>query len=268
MDVLVYVDTDPSTEARCRAALELVRVCGGHITCLQVTSPMPLMSNEPFGPADLLAGKSGLAQRQRDSLRAAVESQLGPTGVNWTYRSLNGDPIRALTEQTRLVDMVVLNSNRVPSLLNGVTPSAGEVVSRLPVPVMAIPAGDLVFNAGGPALIAWDGGAQCGQAIRSARDLLRAATAIFIVTVGREKTDVRAESAREYLAHHQLHAEVLTLPDVGQSISASLLEAAHTYRAGYMVMGAYGHSRARELLLGGVTREILASSPVPAVMAH
>ncbi|HEY4548110.1 MAG TPA: universal stress protein [Pedomonas sp.] len=268
MDLLLYIDTDPLAEARYRVAVELVRVCGGHIECVQITSPVPLMSSEPFGSADILAGKAVLAQRHKDTLRAAMETRLGPSGISWSYRQLDGDPGRVLAEQVRLVDLVLLNAIRLPSVLNGSALSAGEAVSRLAVPVMAVPAGEGVFNAGGPALIAWDGSAQCGHAIRGSLELLKAAPTIYIVTIGREKTDAQAERAREYLAHHGLQAQVIALPDVGQPISAALLEAARTYQASYLVMGAYGHSRARELLLGGVTREVLANSPVPVVMAH
>lgn len=268
MDILLYVDTDPTTEARCRVALELVRVCGGHIECLQITSPLPLMSSEPFGTADLLANKAVQAQHHKDALRAAMEARLGPTGVSWSYRALDGDPARVLAEQVRLVDLVLLNAARMPSVLNGAALSAGEVVSRLPVPVMSVPARDIPFDPAGPAMIAWDGSAQCGHSLRGALELLRAASGVFIVTVGREKTEVEAGRARDYLAHHRLESQIVNLPDVGQPISASLLEAMQTYRAAYLVMGAYGHSRARELLLGGVTREILASSPVPVLMAH
>ena len=268
MDTLLYVDTDATTELRCRVALELARICGGHIECLQVTANLPLMSNEPFGAADLLASKATEAQRHKGTLRAAVEARLGATGVSWRYRALDGDPVRMLVDRARLVDLVLLNATRQPSVLNGATPSAGEVVSRMQVPVLAIPAADVTFNAAGPALIAWDGSAQCSHAIRGALELLRAATMIAIVTVGQEKTDAKAEHAQEYLAHHRLQSQVVNLPDIGQPISASLLEALGTFQAGYVVMGAYGHSRARELLLGGVTREMLANSPVPILIAH
>lgn len=268
MDTLLYVDADAAMETRCRVALELARVCGGHIECLQITAPLPLMSNEPFGPADLLANKATEAQRHKEALRAATASRLGAADVSWGYRAVDGDPARTLVERARLVDLVLLNSSRQPSVLNGAAPSAGEVVARMQVPVLAIPAASMAFNASGPALIAWDGSAQCSHAIRGALGLLRAASLIVIATVGRSKTDAQAEDAQQYLAHHRLQSQVVTLPDVGQPISASLLEALGTFQAGYVVMGAYGHSRARELLLGGVTREMLANSPVPILLAH
>lgn len=268
MDTLLYVDGDAAMETRCRAALELARVCGGHIECLQATAPMPLMSNEPFGAADLLAQKATEAQRHKDALRAATVSRLGSAGVSWGYKAVDGDPARVLVERARLVDLMLLNATRQPSTLNGVAPSAGEVVARLQVPVLAIPLGDRPFNPSGPALIAWDGSSQCSHAISGALELLRAAAMIVIATVGRAKTDAQAEDAQHYLAHHRLQSQVVILPDVGQPISASLQEALGTFQASYVVMGAYGHSRARELLLGGVTREMLASSPVPIFMAH
>lgn len=268
MDTLLYVDGDAGMEKRCQVALDLARVCGGHIECLQPTATQPLISNVDFGAADLLAKKASDAQRHKDALREATISRLGSVDVSWGYRAVNGDPIHMLTEAARLVDLVVLNATRQSSALNGVAPSAGEVVGRLEVPVLAIPPGDMPFNPTGPALIAWDGSAQCGHAIRGALELLKAAATIVIVTVGQVKTDLHAEQAQQYLGHHQLPSQIVALPDVGQSISTSLLEAQSTFQAGYMVMGAYGHSRARELLLGGVTREMLATSPIPILMAH
>lgn len=268
MEVLLYVDADQLVEARCRAALEVVRVCGGHIDCLQITSPVSMFSSNPPGVAGLLTEKVARRQWQREALEANMKTRLDPAGVSWSYRAVDGAPAQLMAQEVQLTDLVVLNAVRVPSEMGGAALCAGEVVSRLPVPVMAVPPGRGRFELTGAALIAWDGTAPCISALRGTVELLKAAAAIFIVVIGEEKTNVRAETAREYLAHHGLHARVIRLPDYGQPISTSLLGAVDAYHAAYLVMGAYGRGRTRELVLGGVTREVLASSHVPIVMAH
>lgn len=74
--------------------------------------------------------------------------------------------------------------------------------------------------------------------------------------------------ACEYLSRHGVKAELLAIERGKASTADALLTARDRTGAGYVVMGAYGHSRMREFVLGGVTREMLRGSPVPMFLAH
>ena len=286
MDILVYLDEDQAAESRCLAALEVVRVCGGHIHCLQVSSPTALLATGSFGTARMLAERAGDVERHKEALETAARARFGAAGVSWDYRRFDGDVAQTIVEQSRLVDLVVLNNERQSSPLNSFTPSAAEVLPRMRVPVLAVPAHRPTpepeqaesgkaesgktggFSPAGCALIAWDGSAECAHALRSALVMLKCASEVVLVTVEGERFGIPAAQASAYLSRHGIRAEAYRLPRHDRSITGALLEAVRVHRAAYVAMGAFGNGRAREYLLGGVTRDMLKSCPVPLVLAH
>jgi nucleotide-binding universal stress UspA family protein len=88
------------------------------------------------------------------------------------------------------------------------------------------------------------------------------------VTVTEDRHAFPAVEGCRYLALHGIEAELRDLPREGRPIGEMLLEAAASLGARYVVMGAYGHSRVREAVLGGVTRRMMQESPVPLLLGH
>ena len=72
----------------------------------------------------------------------------------------------------------------------------------------------------------------------------------------------------EYLSRHGIASEIVEIPQGDANIPDTLVAAAQTRKCGYLVMGAYGHSRLAEMLLGGVTRKALTDPQLPILMAH
>lgn len=268
MDILVYIDEDPATEQRCHVALELGRVCGSFIHCLQVTSPNALIASGSFGSARMLAERAEEVEQHKDALRASTRHRFETAQASWQYRCFDGDPAQTIVEQSRLIDLIVLSAERQQSRLNTVAPSAADVLLRTRVPVMAVPARMETFTASGSVLIAWDGSPECTHALRSALTMLKCASGVVVATVGGENHGIRGDQVGAYLARHGIRAEFYDLPRSDRSVGGVLVDAARIYRASYVVMGAFGHGRTREFLLGGVTRDMLRSSPVPLVLAH
>lgn len=119
-------------------------------------------------------------------------------------------------------------------------------------------------------LIAWDGGVQAARAASDAMPLLKYAEQVQIVTVGQEEKRPH-HSGRDLARHlerHNIDTAVRTLPDKEIDVANMLLSYAADHGADLIVMGGYGHSRLRELVLGGTTREIIRSMTVPVLMAH
>ena len=122
-------------------------------------------------------------------------------------------------------------------------------------------------------LVAWNASAEATHAIVAALPLLREAAQVIVATVDAKPS--RAGHAERpgndiaaYLARHGVQVEVHNIDSVGRSEAKSLLDDAVAFDADLIVMGAYGHSRAREFLFGGVTRELLESSTIPLLLAH
>jgi nucleotide-binding universal stress UspA family protein len=119
-------------------------------------------------------------------------------------------------------------------------------------------------------LIAWDEGRPAARAVADALPLLAMAERVEVVTVG----DLRGSPSWDsrplvrHLAHHGIEARMTNLVRNHGSVASTLLAHAVDVQADLIVMGGYGHSRLREIVLGGTTRRILQTMTVPVLMAH
>ena len=143
----------------------------------------------------------------------------------------------------------------------------------------------ILFGSGGPAFvfpdleatahlesaaIAWDGSRAAARAVRDALPVLKMVKRATVLTVSDDKpidqTSVRA--VRDLLQHHEIESAHTELALADQSVGDALQQAAVDGGAGLLVMGAYGHNRIREFVLGGATRTVLANRRLPILMSH
>jgi nucleotide-binding universal stress UspA family protein len=121
-------------------------------------------------------------------------------------------------------------------------------------------------------LIAWDGSRAASRAIGEAHALIEKAKQVEVLVVQTGRTDPRAIPGAElarHLARHDLKVDLHdVVPASGQSVAGTILNEAFERAADLLVMGGYGHSRLREFVLGGTTREVIESMTVPTLMAH
>ncbi|MBN8962863.1 MAG: universal stress protein [Rhizobiales bacterium] len=146
-----------------------------------------------------------------------------------------------------------------------------------------------LFNTGRPAIVVpyiqseelklervlccWDGGAPAARAVNDALPFLKRAGTVEILNVTRSKDDtshreIRGMEIANHLARHDVQVEIETTSAPDRSIADVILSHAADKSADLIVMGGYGHSRLREFVLGGVTRDILRSMTVPAFLSR
>lgn len=119
------------------------------------------------------------------------------------------------------------------------------------------------------ALIAWNGSSEAANAVERALDLLPATAKLTVLQVGELKPGrMSSEKLVDYLGWHCFEADLRRVPDRPNETSEIILSEARRAGAGIIIMGAYTHSRTRELLLGGMTDYMLRSTPLPVLMAH
>ncbi len=110
------------------------------------------------------------------------------------------------------------------------------------------------------------------RAIADALPFLARAKAVEIVVVSGERDksgEITGTNMRRHLARHGIEIEIERITTGGGlDVPSAILSHAADSGAGFMIMGGYGHSRLREFILGGVTRTILSSMPVPVLMSH
>ncbi len=166
-----------------------------------------------------------------------------------------------------LTDLIVLNA---PG--NTLSPAPWNVVEEALFgahrPAMIVPYGTRAIDVTN-ALIAWNGSAEAANAVEHALDLLPPGAKITVLQIGELKPGrTSAEKLVDYLGWHCFEADLRRLPDRPNETYQIILDEARRVNAGFLVMGAYTHSRTRELLLGGVTDFMLRSTPLPVLMAH
>jgi nucleotide-binding universal stress UspA family protein len=119
-------------------------------------------------------------------------------------------------------------------------------------------------------LVCWDGGREAARAATDALPFLREARKVTVLTVntGAAPSEVPGADIALYLARHGVKSEAARTPAGGIDPGNVILSRAFDYGVDLIVMGAYGHSRVREILLGGATRAILRQMTVPVLMSH
>jgi nucleotide-binding universal stress UspA family protein len=146
---------------------------------------------------------------------------------------------------------------------------ADACIFRSGRPVVLVPRGHASAFSLDRVIIAWDGGLHATRAVAGAMPLLTAAKEVQVVTVAEKAKEIPAKGADlvRNLKRHGINAALLALPDE-TDIAGALLGSVKSTNASLLVMGAFGHYRVLEFMLGGVTRRMLTEMPVPVLMAH
>jgi nucleotide-binding universal stress UspA family protein len=265
--VLLYANPDTGLESRLQAALDVTRAFDGHLICLQVTPYDSFIMGDPFGGIYALPTVIEQVQRAADEHRAHIEARLAGEGLAWEWLRFDGAPSQLLVDRARLADLIILTLPGAEAA-DSAQEIAADVLVHARTPVLAVPRSARGFDPLGVATIAWDGSLEASNALRMALPMLRRAAAVHVVTVTHGHRDFPAADAAVYLARHAVSAELHERAAEGRSTAAALLDAAASLGAAYMVMGAWGHTRLREAMLGGATRDMLQTGNLPLLMAH
>jgi nucleotide-binding universal stress UspA family protein len=276
-NLLVHVDDTASCAARLRAAATLAQSHGAHLTGLYVvTYPVVPAFIQSQLPVEALAlqerGIEELAAKADERYRAAMES----AGQNVDLRidrSRDVSLAGIVTRHARYADLTVLG--QVDPDEEALTDEAlpEQVAMGAGRPVLVLPYTYREEAIGRRVVIAWDASREATRAINDALPLLDRAGEVEVVTInpGEGAADHGEEPGADIALHLARHGvtvgtEHLTVRDIG--IADALLSHLSDRGADLLVMGAYAHSRVRELVLGGVTREILGHMTVPVLMSH
>jgi nucleotide-binding universal stress UspA family protein len=266
--ILLPIEADEGQEARLQAAFDLARASSGQIIALQVTPYAAYaVGDSGMGGFPITALIESIdAERQRE--RETLEARLVAEGVGWEWVARDGDFVDSLAVFARLADVIVMNSGPFTAAASLKLSITGDVAMAAPTPVLAVPPASRGVALGGPVLVAWDGSQESALALRAAMPLLRLASAVNILTVEEKNPDLRGRDAAVYLDRHGVAATVIERGDGGHSIEAVIRSVITETGATLLVQGAYGHSRLRQTIFGGVTRGLLGDAPVPLLIAH
>ena len=271
--ILLHVQNDKSLETRLETALSLARACGAHLTCLHVTPIQAYVAFDSFGGVFVMNDVIQALDEEEQALQKKLEAELSKEDVSWDYIQVTGDVVGQLVSHASLADLVV--TSREPHRADFAGPALrimGDLLYRSRTPLFIPGDGDSLCDPAGPAVIAWNGSYEAANAVRASIGLLKLASEVKVIAVEHPKVHEYDRSRLlEYLSRHGIHAEInyVSVPEADdEMIGPRILGEAIKLKAGYIVMGGYGHNRIAEYVFGGVTRTFLSSSPVPLLMAH
>jgi nucleotide-binding universal stress UspA family protein len=274
-DILVHVDGGPAAARRVEAAAVLAEAGEGHLVGLHVTSgaeDLPWI--EGYATEMVIRYATERAEAERIRARDAFDRQIAGRAITHEWREATGLADRAVALHGRTADLIVLGQSEPATATFGPAPAVAEHVPlSAGRPCLVLPYAGHWPTLGRRVLVAWDGGREAARAVHDALPLLRRAEQVTIVTIGDrlQGGGTAAQGAAALGAHltrHGLAVEVRH--DGGGSIGVPdlLLSLASDLSADLMVMGAYGHNRLRDLIMGGVTRAILDHMTLPVLMSH
>ena len=275
--IVVHVDGSPHQESRLRAAALLANEHGAHLVGNAATGvswlDFALLTGSMAAPAPA-ADFQGLRDAAAVRLRGFEERARALGVASFEARMTEDDARYSLLLHSRYADLVVLSQENDPdpALPARVRGLPEYVALRGARPVLVVPDSYAGTPLPGTALVGWDGGMQAIRAITAALPLLRRAASVRLALINPDQlSELHGEEPGAdmalYLARHGVPVEVVrerTRATVGDALTALARDSG----AGLMVAGAYGHSRYREWMLGGVTRELLERAKVPLLIAH
>ena len=204
------------------------------------------------------------------ALVLAMEAALGPVGINFRSTQLDcamGTIGGAAETFARYHDLIVtgLGTNDV-----SMEATAETVVFGSGRPTLLVPQ-DLAPSRYQHAMIAWDGSRVATRAVADAHDFLRLAKTVTVAVVTDEKTlpeDNPGLKLVDYLDRHNINSAVALVQAQRRPIARALQDHALEIGADVMVMGAFGHSRMRDFVMGGATTGILHDLKLPVLLSH
>jgi nucleotide-binding universal stress UspA family protein len=257
--ILVYADRSPAMPARLETALSLARATDGHVTLLVDTPIGRYISMDPMGGSYVASDAMKQALADDDGQAARLRTQLHEAGLPYDVIRSEDEPVEALAVASRLADVVIMS--RASAI-------AGEVALATRTPLLVLPNDRALPVPVAKACVAWDGGNEAALALRGAIPLLAKCASVDVLTVREKPGGFPAADAVRYLSRHSIKAEPHELVRKG-STEETLAAAVLRLGGELLIMGAYGRSRMREFLFGGVTRYFLEDCPRPALlMAH
>ena len=196
---------------------------------------------------------------------AVGEPRAGERGATASFATVTGREEDLVAQQARLADLTVVPH---PEAADDVSSSEAlhAVLFDSGHPVLIAPQ-QAPEHIGRRICIAWNGTAESASAVYAALPWLVRAEAVRILAADEyQRRGPAAPDLASYLALHDVHAEVATFRPIDREVGAGLLKAATEFGADLLAMGAYSHSRLRQLLLGGVTRHVLEHATLPVLM--
>jgi len=276
-NILAHIPTERLARPAIDGSISLAVKTGAHLDAMAIgyeTATVSLVADGGAALASIFEIEREEALDRAEAALRVFDAEARHAGISYTMRAASAPPAEArsmICAGARLHDLTIIAQ-----------PEAGHSSYDNVIPQ------EVLFQAGGPVLfmpytfrgafsarrigICWDGSRLAARALHDAMPLLRTADALTVITAvtGSEWTlpETSTDYLLRYLARSGLPARLASVPVSRSEVHPAIVSLAADESLDLLVMGAYGHSRLQETLLGGVTRDMLHSMTVPVLMSH
>ncbi len=290
-DILVHTDNSASSEVRLEYATRLAEIHDAHLTGLYVASPMKRVATAarqtPHYILPDLGGRSLRDYEQKakdlheehsehvhlaaDSARMRFEEPAKKRKVRHEWDYAEGAMMEALTHHARFCDVAIVGQPGPDSARRFGETVTDHLILSVGHPVLVVPNMAGEFTVGKRVMIAWDRSPLATRAVHNSRPFLRHADNVNILAINLKPEthgELPGSGICEHLARHDIVAEPVRIKTDSEKLADVIVATAEEHGIDLIIMGAYGQSRLRERILGGVTNRLLNDSPIPLLMNH
>ena len=272
--LLIHIDSGASCEYRLNAAIQLALQHEARLSGIYVIPDFP----EPtYYEAQI--SLDIVAEIDREALETAKFTQrkyvniASKAGFSLTIDIQKGNSISILDEYARFTDLLILGQNNPDDSQIMSAVLADNLVLESGAPCLIIPHTSSREFAARRILVAWNASREAARTLKDAMPILSIADYVEVLLIDppqheADKDGIHGKSIASFLHQHGIKAEIKVKAGDKAKPGDSIITRASEIDADIIVMGAYGHTRLREIILGGVTRKLLRQMTVPVFMSH
>lgn len=278
-DVLLQLSSypEPTPVAAIEQAVGFAGALGARISALTFKVEIPnvgnVLANKVLDVSGMIAAERQKSVANAQALIRAFESMATKRGVPYdqVIESRPTSQLAAIvTEHARMHDVTMIPIGEQADLQQYVAECVifGSGRPTIVFPEVSKPGDPLSFDVVG---VAWDFSRPAARAVADALPILQLAKTVRVVTITQEKTIDTRRSGTELAKHLACHGIEVVLEEedaAGRTIGQALEGYVTAREIDLLVMGAYGHSRMRDFILGGATKSIVANPPLPVLLSH
>jgi len=268
--ILVHVGPDRRLGLPLEPIVRLAEDFGATLIGIGAGLPRPSveLGVTSFATATLIEDERQRIEADLNDAEALFRAKVAGANVAAEWRTIIGFPVAAIAEAADAADLIVARNNvgwMDRDVYQGIAP--GDLLMAAGRPVLIVHP-DCPRIATDTVLVAWKDTRESRRAIADALPFLKRSKTVILLHAPEGGDAPSSADARAFLVRHGINVQSETLPRASGAISDRILDFAERSHADLIVAGAYGHSRAREWILGGVTKALLDSSKIPCLLSH
>lgn len=268
--IMVHCDADKAIKQRLGVATDLAIKFDSHLVGLHVRPPFqpPAYFDGSFVMDELYKIYEETQAAEQKTAMSAFAAATEGRNIAVEREIIDGFVDKEVTKRARCADLTVLGqtSDDLPA---ATPPDLPEMVALSSGrPVLVVPYVPVRRPIGKNVIVCWNASRESARAAADALPFLMAADKITVLSFRPDEEDSGAQAAVKWLGNHGVRASAIEETAGDVDVGDLVLSRASDLDADLIVMGVYGHTRVREMMLGGVSRTLLRSMTVPVLMAH